>query len=87
MLHVGTAAESITVTAQGTPVNTVSGERPAELTDKQIEMLMSRSLTVVEVQWSLITPLSRARNIWQAPNWRTRTFGVGLLSACFSLVL
>jgi carboxypeptidase family protein/TonB-dependent receptor-like protein len=42
-LEVGTVSESVTVTAQGTPVQTTSQERSAVLTKTQIETLMTRS--------------------------------------------
>jgi hypothetical protein len=42
-LEVGTVTESVTVDAQGTPVQTTSQERSAVLTNTQMETLMSRA--------------------------------------------
>ncbi|HUS08132.1 MAG TPA: carboxypeptidase regulatory-like domain-containing protein [Bryobacteraceae bacterium] len=42
-LEIGTVSDSVTVTAQGTPVQTSSQERSAVLTSTQMETLMSRA--------------------------------------------
>lgn len=42
-LEIGTVSDSVTVTAQGTPVQTSSQERSALLTSDQMETLMSRA--------------------------------------------
>ena len=48
-LEVGAVSESVTVTAQGTPVQTASHERSAVLTNTQMSMLMSRSRDFVSL--------------------------------------
>ncbi len=48
-LQVGALTESVTVTAQGTPVQTTSQERSALLTNTQMETLMSRSRDFVSL--------------------------------------
>jgi hypothetical protein len=48
-LEVGAVTESVTVAAQGTPVQTSSQERSAVLTKTQIETLMTRSRDFIEL--------------------------------------